>query len=318
MAVVGNDIEEAAEWIKKGIPIAIPTETVYGLAANALRPEAVSKIFEIKNRPFFDPLIVHLHHANQLEKLVSSAKKEHFLLIEQFCPGPLTILFPKKDIIPAIVTSGLPDVAIRFPAHAMAIELLKLVDLPLAAPSANPFTYISPTQANHVAKQLGDKIPYILDGGACEIGIESSIVSILNDRQIILHRKGGISKEELEKQNWEVLEANSPEKKLPGSHLQHYSPRKKIIVGDLNALYLEYKLQHKIVSIAFEKNDKLNFVPDFYLSQKGDLNQAASRLFDILHQCDASDADLIIAEKVPQTSLGVAINDRLQRAEQKA
>jgi L-threonylcarbamoyladenylate synthase len=196
---IGTNTQAAADLLRKGEVVAIPTETVYGLAANAYNEAAVLKIFQAKQRPAFDPLIVHVHSLDQVKEVVSfselkrkDTRKEAEALMAKFWPGPLTLVLPKSDRVPDLVTSGLDTVAVRMPAHPMALELLRSLDFPLAAPSANPFGYVSPTTAQHVADQLGEKIPYILDGGPCTVGVESTIIGWESDaEQWVLYRPGG-------------------------------------------------------------------------------------------------------------------------------
>src|SRR4030043_456807 len=190
-------IQHAAEIIKRGGIVAFPTETVYGLGADAFNPLAVARGFEVKGRPYFDPLIVHVANNTDLDYLVveipSNAKK----LMERFWPGPLTVVLLKKENVPDIVTAGLPAVAIRMPKHSMTLSLIELAGSPIVGPSANPFGYLSPTTAEHVQDQLGDQIDFILDGGSCEVGVESTILSFFKKRPMLL-RPGGVPLEEIE------------------------------------------------------------------------------------------------------------------------
>lgn len=194
MTYIGKDIETAVALLENNKVIAIPTETVYGLAGNALNPCVVNKIYEIKKRPLTNPLIIHLHDTIHINKYVKNIPAIAKKLAEHFWPGALTLLLPKNHLIPDIVTAGLPHVAIRIPSHPTTIKLLRQLDFPLAAPSANPFGYISPTTAEHVKKQLFGKIFYILDGGPCTLGLESTIVGFDNDTPVI-YRVGSISPE---------------------------------------------------------------------------------------------------------------------------
>ncbi|MEX0598192.1 MAG: L-threonylcarbamoyladenylate synthase, partial [Candidatus Paceibacterota bacterium] len=232
--MIGKDIIKAAELLQKGHVVGIPTETVYGLAANALNQDAVLSIYDIKNRPQFDPLIIHLPNFEAIEKYTLDIPEKAYLLSKNLMPGPLTLLLFKKDIVPYIVTSGSNKVAVRIPQHYLTLELLNHLDFPLAAPSANPFGYISPTKAEHVEKQLGDKIPYILDGGDSEIGIESTIVDCTTTPFTIL-RLVGISQEALENCLGEKLHLNiatnsNPE--APGQLDKHYSPTTPLLLLD--------------------------------------------------------------------------------------
>lgn len=316
----GTDIHTAAEWLKKGEVIAIPTETVYGLAANALNATAVAKIFEIKNRPQFNPLIVHIKQANALFDIAKNIDERLLKLFYTFSPGPLTILADKKPIIPDIVTAGRPRVAVRIPNHSLTLQLLHSIDFPLAAPSANPFQYISPTSAEQVAEQLGNKVPYILDGGKCAVGIESTIVGTEND-EIIVYRLGGISIEEVEAVVGKVKLKNTMKESSehsidsPGQLKKHYAPKKPLIVGDIKNLLQEYS-DKKVAVISFGKTDFARYpqIKEYNLSPQASLQEAASRLFETLYAIDQSDAEVILAQLVPDTDLGQAINDRLQRA----
>ncbi|NVK51203.1 MAG: threonylcarbamoyl-AMP synthase, partial [Cyclobacteriaceae bacterium] len=191
MALIGQDIEKAKEFLEAGQLVGIPTETVYGLAGNALNVDAVAKIFQTKNRPSFDPLIVHTDSIEKVNSFVADIPEILQRLAKEFWPGPLTLLLEKKSIIPDLVTAGLNRVAVRMPKHPLTLKLLKELSFPLAAPSANPFGYISPTKAVHVAQQLGEQIPYILDGGSCEVGLESTIVG-MEDEKVTIYRLGGL------------------------------------------------------------------------------------------------------------------------------
>jgi len=295
--------------------VAIPTETVYGLAANALNEKAVLAIFEAKQRPFFDPLIIHLPSVKLVETYAELKDERLIKLANKFWPGPLTLLLPKKEIIPAIVTSGLERVAVRVPDHNLTLELLEKVNVPLAAPSANPFGYVSPTEAAHVEKQLGDKVAYILDGGTCKVGLESTIVGV-EEGKVCVYRLGGLEVEEIEKCIGKVeLRINiSSDPKAPGQLKSHYAPKKPVIIGDINQLIKEHKGK-RIAVIAFGKTDIASEnITLFNLSEKGLLQEAALNLFRYLRLADESNVELVIAGKVPDEGLGKAINDRLRRA----
>ncbi len=292
--------------------MAIPTETVYGLAANALNPDAVVQIFDVKNRPHFDPLIVHVSSMDAAKNLVEEFPPLAQKLAKQFWPGPLTLVLKKKDIVPDIVTSGLDTVGIRMPHHPLTLELLKSLDFPLAAPSANPFGYISPTTAQHVADQLGEKIPFILDGGPCQVGLESTIIDLTTDTPIIL-RLGGLSVEKINEcigqVNVNTSSSSSPS--APGMLVSHYAPHKKLVLGNIEELIIQHHHQ-KIAILSFEKT--YSDFPNKVLSSAADLNEAAKNLFAYMRQLDAQNPDLIIAEQVPEIGIGRAINDKLRRA----
>lgn len=312
MAEIGKDINKAKQLLQEGQLVAIPTETVYGLAANALDAHAVTQIFKAKNRPEFDPLIIHVPSIDRVSRYAENFPPIARKLAEAFWPGPLTIVLERKKIIPDLVTSGLATVGIRCPDHPMTRELLNELDFPLAAPSANPFGYISPTTPAHVQEQLGSQISYILDGGACEVGIESTIVGFEGGQGIVL-RRGGLKVEEIEsvigKVSLAINASSNP--KAPGQLHSHYAPRKKLLIGDLALLTKEHA-HHNPGVLAFHQDYK--FPIQEVLSPSGDIGEAARNLFSALRKLDNSPCDFIIAEYVPDTGLGKAINDRLKRA----
>ncbi len=315
MAEIGKDIQKAKDFLEKDELVAIPTETVYGLAANALNPIAVAKIFEAKERPTFDPLIVHTHSLQEVYKFVTNIHPALLKLAEAFWPGPLTLLLPKKELSPSLVTSGLDRVGVRVPKHPSTLDLLSLLNFPLAAPSANPFGYISPTTAMHVEKQLGTKIPYILDGGSCEVGLESTIVGEENG-EIIIYRLGGLSVDEIETivANVSVQLNQSSNPKAPGQLKSHYAPKKPVYIGNLNELQKQYS-DKKIGAIVFGNDIKLNeSILIKNLSSTKNYQEASANLFSFLRELDEADVDIIISELLPETGLGLAINDRLRRA----
>lgn len=312
--VIGTDLDVAVELLKQNQLVAIPTETVYGLAGNALHDKAVAQIFAVKNRPSFDPLIVHTSNLERLQSFVLNFPEKAKILAEAFLPGPLTLLLPKKDFIPDIVTAGSPLVALRIPNHPLTLKLLEMLDFPLAAPSANPFGYISPTTAQHVAQQLDNQIPYILDGGACTVGLESTIVGFEED--VIVYRKGGISIESIEK--WvgkvRVQPHSSSNPQAPGMLKSHYAPRVPLVLGNIEALLQQYEGK-KIGILSFNKtfSASLPYNP-ITLSPSGDFAEAARNLFAGMRYLDSLDLDVIVAELLPEEGLGRAINDRLRRA----
>lgn len=308
----GPDTLIAANFLKLGEVVGIPTETVYGLAGNGLDKDTVLKIFNAKNRPHFDPLILHLGSIDRLTEYTRNIPPIALQLAEKFWPGPLTLLLPKKDIVPDLVTSGLDTVAVRVPNHPLALQLLALLDFPLAAPSANPFGYISPTTAQHVYAQLQGKIPYILDGGPCGIGVESTIVGFENNNAIV-YRLGGISVEDIEAITGPVqVQISSSNPTAPGMLKSHYAPKKPLIVGEVNTL-LNMFADRKTGVINLDKKVG-GATEQIQLSPTGDLNEAAKNLFAAMRHLDASDVDIILADIFPETGLGRAINDRLKRA----
>jgi L-threonylcarbamoyladenylate synthase len=314
MAIVGKDILRAKEILDTSELIAIPTETVYGLAGNCLDTISVARIFEVKNRPYFDPLIAHFSSITQVKKYVKEFPEIAEKLAKKFWPGPLTLLLKKKDSIPDIVTSGLDTVAVRVPDHPLTLKLLKSLDYPLAAPSANPFGYISPTEAFHVQVQLGEKIDYILDGGSCQVGIESTIVGF-EGQKVIIHRLGGIPLEEIEAVAGKVeLMPHSESKPVaPGMLSSHYAPLTPIIVGNIREMIASANGK-KIGVLSFQENILNESSSQFVLSEDGDLKEAAANLFYALRKLDGMGLDIILAELVPEIGLGRAINDRLRRA----
>lgn len=314
-AEIGREIQRAEQLLRHGELVAIPTETVYGLAANALDAKAVLKIFEVKNRPHFDPLIIHIGEAEMLNRYVTAVPRWAEDLSNEFWPGPLTLVLPKRDIIPDIATSGLDTVGVRMPDHPITRELLKKLDLPLAAPSANPFGYISPTSAQHVFDQLGEAIPYILDGGECRVGLESTIVGEVNGEPTVL-RLGGVPVEAIERVlgHVNVDTSSSSDPRNPGSLDQHYSPRLPLkFIDDAG----EYE-KERVGVIAFSTlREGLPIEHQAILSRDGSLEEAAVNLFAGLRKLDKLDLDMILAERFPNEGLGRAINDRLERASHK-
>jgi L-threonylcarbamoyladenylate synthase len=313
---IGTDIQLACKHLNSGDVVAIPTETVYGLAANALNEAAVLQVFEIKNRPFFDPLIIHLPSVAHISDYVVDFPEPLRVLADQFMPGPLTLLLTKKELIPDLVTSGLNRVAVRVPAHPLAQALLEQLDFPLAAPSANPFGYVSPTSAQHVYDQLQGKLPYILDGGSCAIGLESTIVGMEGD-QITVYRLGGMPIEAIEEVVGSVvLQVNqSSDPKAPGMLKSHYAPRKPLIFCSLAVAHTYIDSEKRQGVIAFDKAiEGIESEFQILLSRDGDFREAAKNVFHALRLMDQMDIDQIIAIQLPDRDLGRAINDRLRRA----
>lgn len=316
--MIGKDIEKAASLLESGQLVAIPTETVYGLAGNALDLNAVSGIFKAKNRPSFDPLILHCASVADVEKHVIGLPDKARRLAERFWPGSLTMVLPRASHIDDLVTSGLDTVAIRIPNHPIALELLQRLSFPLAAPSANPFGYVSPTTALHVLQGLGDRIPYILDGGACQVGIESTIVGF-PDGVPTIYRKGGISIEQIEEVigKVDVRAISSSKPQAPGMLHRHYAPNAKIFLGDISQMMDQYASDQQIALLSLQPIETSRPIPDTHrlvLSPTGSLEEAARNLFKALRELDRLAPDVILAELMPEKGLGVAINDRLRRA----
>ncbi|MBL7913440.1 MAG: threonylcarbamoyl-AMP synthase [Bacteroidia bacterium] len=312
--IIGNDVEQAAKFLRYGALVAIPTETVYGLAGNALHEATVLNIFHVKERPVFDPLIVHVKGIDDIHRYAKSIPADAEVLMQKFWPGPLTILLQKQQLIPDLVTSGLNTVALRMPAHPLTLALLNELDFPLAAPSANPFGYISPTTAQHVYDQLQGKLPYILDGGPCSVGVESTILGFENDQPVV-YRIGGLPVSEIEKLIGPVsVQPNaSSNPRAPGMLKSHYAPSKPLYFEKEENLAL-MNLSGNGALICFE-----NFKTDlpfrqFPLSRDGNSSEAARNLFATLRELDKSDFDFICAIPFPDHGLCKAINDRLVRA----
>jgi len=315
MAIIDTDIATAVDLLGQSQLVAIPTETVYGLAGNAMNAAAVSEIFRVKERPSFDPLIVHTHSIDRISEFTNGMPLAALELAQALWPGPLTLILPRKDNIPYLTTSGLETVGVRIPDHSLTLELLSELEFPLAAPSANPFGYISPTQPEHVNEQLGQKIPYILDGGVCRVGIESTIVGFENDIPVI-YRMGGIEVEKIIEIVGEVNveKTSSSNPKSPGMLKSHYAPLKKVIIGSIERMIHDYKTE-EISIIAFsEEVEQVPSSQQFVLSRSGDLSEAAQNLFKALRTLDKNNTSVILAELVPDKGLGRAINDRLIRA----
>jgi L-threonylcarbamoyladenylate synthase len=315
---IGTDINLAADFLSENDIVAIPTETVYGLAANALNELAVSKVFAAKKRPLYNPLIVHIKGIDEIEKYALEIPELAYKLFEAFAPGPLTVILPKKDIVPDITTAGKQNVALRIPNHPLSLALLELLDFPLAAPSANPFGYISPTCAEHVYKQLKDKIPYILDGGHCQNGLESTVIGF-KGQEPFLHRLGALGIEEIKKIipdiQFETHDNIAP--LSPGMLKQHYSPNTKLIISDeINTILSENK-EKNIGVISLCREYPVEAQNLIILSQHADLNEAAQKLYASLHYMDALNLDLILTEPMPNIGIGMAMNDRLERAASK-
>ncbi|MDZ4757219.1 MAG: L-threonylcarbamoyladenylate synthase [Bacteroidota bacterium] len=316
MAEIGEDIELAAEILRNGGVVAIPTETVYGLAANGLNPNAVAKIYEIKQRPSFNPLILHLSNIDQMQKFAKDIPAMAEILAHKFWPGPLTLVLKKQSIVPDLTTAGHPSVALRMPLHPITLNLLKLLDFPLAAPSANPFGYISPTTAQHVQENLGDKISYILDGGACKVGLESTIVSLLNPEAQIL-RFGAITQEQILEITGKIKVptiASFADIVAPGMLKSHYAPKTPLIFGEITE---ESGVRNSASNVLLNYQKYKIFAPEatqFILTQSGDMEEAAKNLFEMLRKIDSMGVDKIFAEPVPPFGIGLAINDRLNRA----
>lgn len=310
------DLARAAELLRAGEIVALPTETVYGLAADALNPEAARKVFVAKGRPFLDPLIVHVP---DLDVLASVAVPDPRLAkLAAFWPGPLTVVLPRRPCVPDIITAGKDTVAVRLPAHPVFREVLRLAGRPLAAPSANPFGYVSPTTAAHVRDSLGERCPWIVDGGPCAHGVESTIVDLTQLDRIRLLRPGPVSLEQLEAALGPlevVTRAAAPDaaQDAPGMLERHYSPNLPILLFGRGAPIPT--LPPGAALVLQSRRDKVpSRARTYYLSERGDATEAAHALFALLRQIDQQHHSIVIAELAEPAGIGAALNDRLRRA----
>ena len=322
-------ILDAADRIRAGKLVAFPTETVYGLGANAFDPNAVSRVFQLKQRPTFDPLIVHVDSLEQAQHIAADFPEHAQQLAQNFWPGPLTLVVQKSNDVPDIVTAGLPTVGLRLPDHPVARSLIEHASTPIAAPSANKFGSISPTTAQHVHDEFGDQLPYILDGGPAHTGVESTVVSVTTNKAVIL-RLGGTSVEQIQQLlgcDRVELAVTKPKNKdapeyakglaSPGMLSRHYAPRTPLQLVDSITSLVTSQLEARVGLLALtppssEVAEKFEALA--ILSQTGDLVQAAAKLFESMRQLDKYRLDLIVAHLVPEEGLGRAINDRLRRA----
>ncbi|MDP3393886.1 L-threonylcarbamoyladenylate synthase [Sediminibacterium sp.] len=319
---IGTDINIAAAFLKAGELVAIPTETVYGLAANALSESSVAKIYAAKNRPSFNPLIIHIANITQMHEY-AFVDEISLKLAQHFMPGPLTLLLPKKSTVPDITTAGSKKVAIRIPNQALSLALLSQLDFPLAAPSANRSGYISPTNAHHVMEGLHGKIPYILDGGDTAVGLESTICEVAEE-SIILHRAGSITAEDLAAvTGMKVVDAatyhapvisdhSTDSPATPGQLKSHYAPHTPLYMGHIPEL-IQAHAGKKMAVISF--HTRYEGVDNFILAPDHQLSTAASKLFATLRAIDNSHYEIILSEQFPNEGIGIAINDRISRAQ---
>ena len=313
---IGNNIPYAIELLNSNKLVAIPTETVYGLAANAFNENAVLNIYKTKNRPQFNPLIIHSNRIERFEEWGLLIPADVKLLAQHFWPGPITFIIPANHKIPEIVTAGTGAVAIRVPNHPITLDLLAKLTFPLAAPSANPSGFISPTSALHVEQQLGNKIDYILDGGNCKVGVESTIISFLENEPKIL-RFGGLAIEGIEAVLNKKLATGSNNDKIvaPGMLSKHYAPVHPLQIVENLSESIQLFDKNRVGVISFSESfAEVPIAHQFVLSKTKDLNEAASNLFAAMRHVDELDLDIILSEKFPNIGLGYAINDRLKRA----
>ena len=314
-----ENLQRAAQLLRDGELVALPTETVYGLGANALDTGAVQKIFSLKERPSYNPLIIHVLDEQHARELVTVWPQRAQLLAEAFWPGALTLVLPKRDIVPELVTAGLPNVALRAPSHPVARQLLKIAQLPLAAPSANKFTQTSPTRAQHVQQSLGDEL-FVLDGGACDLGIESTVLDLSGEVPILL-RPGSVSRAQIEtvlRENIDIEYSNDDSetpRRAPGQMRKHYAPRAKLLI------YRSISERHILVqnSVAHDFMIGIIAIDDELEMQRivrlpNNALQYASQFYNALHELDAQGCDVILVEALPQNSEWDGVRDRLGRA----
>lgn len=309
-------IETAASALRAGELVAFPTETVYGLGADALNEHAVAQVFAVKNRPHFDPLIVHLPDKESALQYVLHVDQRALALMDQFWPGPLTLVLRKRSIIPDLVTAGLDSVALRVPAHPVALALLRAIEKPIAAPSANPFGYVSPTTAMHVQELLGEKIKLILDGGPCAVGVESTVCALTDEEPVIL-RPGGVTVEEIETVIGPVRmsSASSIDARSPGRLPRHYSPHVQVQLFGFGEQLPQPRAGEKVgVILMTARQGVEGYAAVETVSHDGNLSEVAARLFAALRRIDSLKLDHVFIESVPEQGLGRAIMDRLRRA----
>jgi L-threonylcarbamoyladenylate synthase len=315
--VISTDRVAAVELLRKGDLVALPTETVYGLTADALNSIAVAKIFEAKERPRFDPLIVHLPNREWLRRIAELPAGDRQLILklaDKFWPGPFTMVLPKCELVPDIVTAGLDTVAVRFSAHPVFAEIVGELDEPLAAPSANRFGRVSPTTARHVLDELDGRIPLIVDAGPTEHGIESTIVAI-RDSKIAILRRGPITHEQLSEFADIVSVTVTQRISAPGQLPSHYMPTTPLrLIDSAEAFPPQKNRRVGLLAWGGAFRSFQAFATVRNLSDQGDLREAAANLFRYLRELDALGLDLIVAERVPSRELGAAIMDRLERA----
>ena len=315
MSIISKDIQKAVALLINEQLVAIPTETVYGLAGNIFSEKAIKSIFSTKKRPFFNPLIVHIPSIDSLSDIVTHVPEKAKLLAAAFWPGSLTLVLKKSNKIPDLITAGKDTVAVRVPNHPVTLELLKQLPFPLAAPSANPFGSISPTKPTHVENYFKNDIQMVLDGGSCTNGIESTIIGFENEEPVI-YRLGALPVEDIEALVGAISIKNKKEEKpdAPGMLARHYAPKTSTFLADNIAAEIEKNCGKKIGVLVFKSSLNNENITEIILSKNGSLQEAAAKLYDAMHELDTKNLDIIIAERFSEFGLGKSINDRLQRA----
>ena len=315
MSIISKDIQKAVQLLTENQLVAIPTETVYGLAGNIFSEKAIKSIFSTKKRPFFNPLIVHIPSIDSLSDLVTHVPEKAKLLAAAFWPGSLTLVLKKSNKIPDLITAGKDTVAVRVPNHPITLALLKKLPFPLAAPSANPFGSISPTKPTHVENYFRNSIKMVLDGGSCANGIESTIIGFENEEPVI-YRLGALPLEEIEAVVGAISIKNKKEEKpdAPGMLARHYAPKTSTFLVDDVAAEVKKHSEKKIGVLVFKSSLNNENITEIILSRKGSMQEAAANLYAAMHELDSKNLDIIIAERFSEFSLGKSINDRLKRA----
>ncbi|MDB9732712.1 L-threonylcarbamoyladenylate synthase [Polaribacter sp.] len=315
MSIISKDIQKAVALLINEQLVAIPTETVYGLAGNIFSEKAIKSIFSTKKRPFFNPLIVHIPSIDSLSDIVTHVPEKAKLLAAAFWPGSLTLVLKKSNKIPDLITAGKDTVAVRVPNHPVTLELLKQLPFPLAAPSANPFGSISPTKPTHVENYFKNDIQMVLDGGSCTNGIESTIIGFENEEPVI-YRLGALPVEDIEAVVGAISIKNKKEEKpdAPGMLARHYAPKTSTFLADNITAEIEKNCGKKIGVLVFKSSLNNENITEIILSKNGSLQEAAAKLYDAMHELDTKNLDIIIAERFSEFGLGKSINDRLQRA----
>ncbi|MFD2529469.1 L-threonylcarbamoyladenylate synthase [Polaribacter marinaquae] len=315
MSIISKDIQKAAQLLTDEKLVAIPTETVYGLAGNIFSEKAIKSIFSTKKRPFFNPLIVHIPSKEALKDIVVDIPEKAKLLADAFWPGSMTLVLKKNKNIPDLITAGKDTVAVRIPNHPVTLELLNSIDFPLAAPSANPFGSISPTKPEHVESYFSNEISQVLDGGSCANGIESTIIGF-NNNEPIIYRLGALALEEIEAVVGKITILNKKEVKpdAPGMLARHYAPKTTTYLVDDVASEIQKHNDKKIGVLVFNSSVNNNEITEIILSKNNSMQEAATNLYNAMHTLDSQNLDIIIAERFPNNGLGKSINDRLQRA----
>ena len=315
MSIISKDIQKAVALLIDEQLVAIPTETVYGLAGNIFSEKAIKSIFSTKKRPFFNPLIVHIPSIDSLSDIVTHVPEKAKLLAAAFWPGSLTLVLKKSNKIPDLITAGKDTVAVRVPNHPVTLELLKQLPFPLAAPSANPFGSISPTKPTHVENYFKNDIKMVLDGGSCVNGIESTIIGFENEEPVI-YRLGALPLEEIEAVIGTISIKNKKEEKpdAPGMLARHYAPKTSTFLVDDVAAEVKKNTGKKMGVLVFKSSLNNENITEIILSKNGSLQEAAANLYAAMHELDTKNLDIIIAERFSKFGLGKSINDRLQRA----